>query len=78
MLHQINSANKVRRRFSDIWEPQLSLPPKKLDFWPKKASSCRLSEYLGPCWLVGCWLWRAGCSYDRASTYFVQALVPLK
>ena len=26
---------------------------------------------LVPCWLVGCWLWRAGCSYDRASIYFI-------
>ena len=22
-------------------------------------------------WLVGCWLWRPGCSYDRASAYFM-------
>ena len=24
-----------------------------------------------PCWLVVWWLWRAGCSIDRASTYFI-------
>ena len=28
-----------------------------------------LPVHLLPCWLVGWWLWRAGVSIDRASTY---------
>ena len=31
-----------------------------------------LPALLVPCWLAGCWLWRAGCSYDWASTVCVM------
>ena len=54
--------------------------PKMTDFDPKYAFLAVfeiqvLPAHFVPCWFVGCWLMGAGCSYVRASTYFIRIFV---
>ena len=73
------------RWFSNVWVPKLLLPAKKVEmFGPKTAilapKICIFGIFLANINLAGsfgallirCWLWRAGCFYDRASTYFIK------
>ena len=49
----------------DIFAPKLQI----LVYWGK----CRPCRHIWCiwCWMVGCWLWYAGCSSDRAFSYFL-------
>ena len=54
--------------------------PKMTDFDPKYAFLAVfeiqvLPAHFVPCWFVGCWLMGAGCSFVRASTYFIRIFV---
>ena len=64
-----SNANEVRWQFSDKWEQKALLPPQKMGCFCPKIGTFGFARLLDAL-LVG-WLWRPGCSYDRASTYFM-------
>ena len=64
-----SNANEVRKRFSDMREQKALLPLQKIGCFCLKIGIFGLAR-LFDALLVG-WLWRPGCSYDRASTYFM-------
>ena len=72
------NGNGVPRWFSDMWVPELLLPPKIIRmFGPKTAIFAPKYAFLGtkrPCRFIWCpvgwWLWRASCiSQDAYSLY---------